>query len=106
MEKIVITGKYNYDNGIIMGDLNGRTNLADDFVRDSEDKYSPINNPIYIKDQIIERKNMDITGVDAQGKKILDLCKQASYRILNGRTQGDEKGKFTRYPKALRKTPV
>ena len=38
-------------------------------------------------------------------KKKLELCKQASYRILNDRTQGDQMGKFTRYPKTLQENP-
>ena len=32
---------------IIMGDLNGRTELADDFVRDDADDHSPVNIPYY-----------------------------------------------------------
>ena len=67
VEHTVISG--NYDNGIIMGDLNGRTKLADDFVRDSGDKHSPINNPTYIKDRALGRQNMDRKPVDEQSKK-------------------------------------
>ena len=104
VESILINDK-DYDNGIIMGDLNGRTNIVDDFVRDADDKHSPINNPVYIKDNAMKRHNMDKKVVDEQGKKILGLCKQASYRILNGRTRGDLMGKFTRYPKTLRENP-
>ena len=49
-----------------------------DFVRDKDDKYSPINNLCYIKDDIIPRKNMDKNPIDQQGKKILELCKYYS----------------------------
>jgi hypothetical protein len=40
-----------------------------------------------------------------QGKKILELCKYSSYRILNGRIKGDKTGKFTRYPRNLQDVP-
>ena len=83
---------------IIMGDMNGRTGIGEDFVRDNTDKHSPINIPYYRKDEILNRKNEDRHAIDQQGKLILDLCKSNSFRILNGRTCGDKTGKFTRYP--------
>ena len=86
------------ENLILMGDLNGRTNLADDFVRDEDDKHSPINNLIYKKDIQISRNNQDLKPVDQQGKFILEYCKNTSSKILNGRTPGDQTGQFTRYP--------
>ena len=89
-----------------MGDLNGRTKKEDDFVRDSADKHSPIEDiPGYITDTPLERNNKDDTAVDAQGKMILDICKSNSLRILNGRTKGDEFGTFTRYPKRKNENP-
>ena len=105
LDKIQTTMINRNDNGIIMGDLNGRTKVADDFVRDSEDIYSPVNNQLYVKDEVISRLNMDKTSVDGQGKIILELCKSSSYRILNGRTQGDRLGKFTRYPSNIHENP-
>ena len=45
---------------------------------------------------------MDAHPVDQQGKRILEICKNMSLRILNGRTAGDENGNFTRYPKHQR----
>ena len=47
IETKMIEKKYNC---LIMGDLNGRTKMADDFVRDFFDKHSPVNNILYIKD--------------------------------------------------------
>ena len=73
----------NGDGRIIMGDLNGRTKLGDDFVRDSEDKYSPINTQYYEKDTYMARSNSDTHQIDQQGRKILDLCKTSYLRILN-----------------------
>ena len=92
-------------NCLIMGDLNGRTKLGEDFVRDENDEHSPINSVCYTKDEHAGRANMDRTPIDRQGKKILELCKYSSYRILNGRVKGDKTGKFTRYPSNLRDDP-
>ena len=36
---------------------------------------------------------------------ILTLCKTSALRILNGRTPGDEKGNFTRYPSNIKDNP-
>ena len=93
-------------NLIIMGDLNGRTKTGEDFVRDNTDNHSPINVPSYTKDSILlNRQNMDDNTTDEQGKLILGLCKSSALRILNGRTPGDENGKYTRYPSNLTDKP-
>ena len=88
------------DNVLIMGDLNGRTNVNEDFVRDNADDHSPINMTMYNKDPIysfsLTRQNVDTTNADEQGKYILNLCKSSGMRILNGRTPGDHRGNFTR----------
>ena len=90
----------------LMGDLNGRTKTDEDFVRDKNDKHSPINNVLYSKDQSqLSRANLDEHVVDEQGKLILALCKNSSMRILNGRTPGDMEGNFTRYPSNLIENP-
>ena len=91
-----------------MGDLNGKTELDEDFVKDITDDHSPINTSIsqcYIKDNPSIRKNLDAHLTDQQGKRILELCKNMNMRILNGRTTGDEIGNFTRFPKSSRETP-
>ena len=93
-------------NFLIMGDLNGRTKRGEDFVRDNTDKHSPINMPFYTKDSyLLNRQNMDEHTIDEQGKLILGLCKSSALRILNGRTSGDENGKYTRYPSNLTDKP-
>ena len=93
------------DNLIIMGDLNGRTCLEEDFVRDSSDDHSPINTQGYVKDTPITRQNCDPHSVDQQGKRILELSKNMSLRILNGRTPGDMVGNFTRFPSNTHENP-
>ena len=91
---------------LVMGDLNGRTKDGDDFVRDNFDKHSPIVDiPDYDKDNVLERNNQDPNPIDNQGKLILDLCKSNALRIANGRIQGDNRGKFTRYPKRPNEKP-
>ena len=90
---------------LVMGDLNGRTQVAEDFVRDALDEHSPINLPFYIRDSVLKRENSDTHTIDKQGKIILDLCKTHSMRILNGRLKGDMTGTFTRYPKNQRENP-
>ena len=93
-------------NLIIMGDLNGKTELDEDFVRNTDYDHSPvINNQCYMKDSPSKRQNSDPHLTDLQGKRILEMCKNMSLRILNGRTSGDIQGKFTRFPKHLRENP-
>ncbi len=41
------------------------------------------------------RHNEDQQGVCGWGRELLDLCTTASLLILNGRTPGDEIGKYT-----------
>ena len=98
------------DNGrtscLVTGDLNGRTKTDEDFVRDSDDKHSPITDiPLYIRDSQLKRNNRDTHTIDEQGKMILEICKSHSLRILNGRTMGDELRTFTRYPKRINENP-
>ena len=102
IETNLVDGGKNY---IIMGDLNGRTKLGPDFVSDDTDKHSPINVPFYIKDISIGRQNTDCHQIDEQGKRILELCKCISARILNGRMSGDKRGNFTRYPLNPKENP-
>ena len=90
-----------------MGDLNGRTKMDEDFVRDKHDKHSPINDTSFYTRDLFSpsRQNMDKHPIDDQGKLILALCKSSALRILNGRTPGDAKGNFTRYPFNLTDNP-
>ena len=86
--------------------MNGKTGREDDFVTDSFDDHSPVaENPCYVRDTPISRNNKDTHPLDQQGKRILEVCKNMSLRILNGRTCGDELGNFTRYPKHSRENP-
>ena len=101
LDKIQIDFLGDAHNSIILGDLNGRTKLEDDYVHDHFDKHSPIIEAVYEKDTSLLRKrsNRDTNQVDEQGRKIIDLCKASSLRVVNGRTPGDLNGDFTRYPR-------
>jgi hypothetical protein len=93
-------------NVILAGDLNAKTNTMRDYVTDDGDSHTPINDStLYIHDSHMDRQNQDPHAVDAQGKKLLELCKSSRIRILNGRTNGDRTGKLTRYPDTLRESP-
>ena len=73
---------------------------------DEDDKHSPIVDiPSYIGDIPLKRQNYDNHSVDKQGERLLELCRNSSIRILNGRIKGDRFGKFTRYPMAVRESP-
>ena len=77
-----------------------------DFVLDNGDNHTPvIDIDCYIYDSPIGRQNLDTHPVDAQGKKLLQLCKNSRIRILNGRTKEDRLGNFTRYPITERESP-
>ena len=89
------------DSVLIMGDLNGKTGVCEDFIRDSTDEHSPINMTMYNKTPTnafpLSRQNIDANIIDEQGRLILALC--------NGRITGDQRGNFTRYPSNLSDKP-
>ena len=87
------------ENTLVLGDLNGKTGKAADYVLDENDKHSPITDiEHYRTDTYSRRYNEDPHPVDKQGRAILEICKSFQMRILNGRTAGDRYGRVTRYP--------
>ncbi len=87
------------DQHIILGDLNGRTSNADDFIKETYDVHSPVHDiQIHTTQPPPERRNMDRHPLDEHGKLIIDLCKTFHTCILNGRTPGDRWGNLTRFP--------
>ena len=101
-----ITTHSNLGNIIIVGDFNTKTGSDCDYVSDINDQHSPINyNTTYPFDKPIARNNKDKHGVDAQGHRLLNLCKNNQIRLLNGRTKGDQMGNFTRFPLSIRESP-
>ena len=93
-------------NILIAGDFNAKTSTENDFVSDIDDKHSPIHEiDTYNCDPPIKRNNSDKHGVDGQGRRLLDLCKNSRVRILNGRFPGDRVGNLTRIPLSYRESP-
>ena len=93
-------------NILIAGDFNAKTSTESDYVSDINDKHSPIHDiATYSCDTPIKRNNMDRHSIDAQGKRLLDLCKNSRIRLLNGRCPGDRSGNLTRIPLSYRESP-
>ena len=91
---------------LLMRDLNGKTSVEPNYISNMGDKFSPMTElDIYTKDVPKDRNNMDTSLPNEHGKNILDICKSHSLRILNGRTLGDRKGTFTRYPQIPKERP-
>ena len=51
--------------------------------------------PNYFIDSCIPRNSLDRKHPNKSGKLLTDLCKETGLRILNGRTLGDLRGKYT-----------
>ena len=76
-----------------MGDLNARTGKFSDSVCKE-------GNNLITKDQSelslcpTQRNSFD-NELSSQGKRLLEICKSADLRILNGRVRGDSLGRVT-----------
>ena len=101
LEAYMIT-KDEMENTLILGDLNGKTAKASDYVSDATDQHSPITDIVNYRrtpaDIPLKRNNEDSHPVDKQGQLILEMCRAFNLSILNGRTAGDRFGRVTRYP--------
>ena len=58
-------------------------------------QYSHSEDKNYFSDSPIPRNNVDKKPLNNSGKLLLNLCIEASLKILNGRTVGDLQGKYT-----------
>ena len=75
--------------------MNARTGTLKDYIENDSDL--PVDIPLnYTIDQEVPRQSKD-TGVNPQGRILLDLCISARMRIVNGRTTGDSAGDYTCY---------
>ena len=85
---------------IMLGDFNARTKTISDHISDfSEgDNIEEIvrNRDSNILDNLgrVGRNNMDVS-LNSYGKSLISLCQTLNMRILNGRTPGDSRGKYT-----------
>jgi len=83
---------------LICGDFNARTNTDPDYCLFESELSEHLDMPTpFISDVPMHRSNIDKSSVDSNGKKMLDLCKSTSLRILNGRCLGDSFGSNTCY---------
>ena len=81
----------------LVGDFNGRTGTASDFVElDNNSIYLPLDEEYAVdNDSIPIRCNEDIV-LNNFGRQLLDICKMTGVRIVNGRYHADANiGKFT-----------
>ncbi len=86
-----------YGDIMLCGDLNARTGCLKDYIEhDSVDRYvdNTQDYSVDIHKHNIPRCNND-TVVTARGRDLIDFCKGAGLRILNGRTLGDLFGDYT-----------
>ena len=78
---------------MVQGDFNAYTNTSPDYVSFDESKQPYVDDDYYVEDSIMPRNNLDPKRINNSGRCLLDLCKETSLRILNGRTIGDLHGK-------------
>ncbi|CAC5407380.1 unnamed protein product [Mytilus coruscus] len=78
---------------MVQGDFNAHTNTSPDYVLFDESKQPYVADNYYVEDRIMPRNNLDPKRINNSGRCLLDLCKETSLTILNGRTIGDLHGK-------------
>ena len=79
----------------LMGDINARVKTLPDYLTETHDIYIPLPDN-YEYDLPDPRNNRDAKS-NVCGTQLLELCKYAQLRILNGRTAGDSLGNYTCY---------
>ena len=82
---------------LITGDFNARTSSLNDFLKNDNDEYLPVRGDLdfYNADSNDTLRCNSDKNVNSFGKKILQVCKENSLRILNGRIIGDLLGNYT-----------
>ena len=82
---------------VLSGDFNARTGIMNDFViNDDIDKYIDTGNDYSVDSLKYNRSRQNMDGkLNSQGRALLDLCKAAGLRIINGRKMGDLLGEYT-----------
>ena len=80
---------------MIQGDFNAYTNTHAEFVLNDEVDHCNLDDVHYKYDNILPRNNLDHKRTNNSGEMLLEICKESSLRIINGRTTGDLYGKHT-----------
>ena len=91
--------KYKSQGDIILsGDFNSRTGIEPDYILNdgSSTNYDVPLPEFYEEDIPLIRNNPDKV-LNMAGKSLLEICKNNTLRLLNGRTVGDSFGSFTYY---------
>lgn len=89
--------KYRNEGSILLcGDFNARTSDLRDHVADDDTANLPLFDS-YIPDSCIGDRNNQDKAVCERGKQLIDICISYKLRLANGRTLGDNFGKFTCY---------
>ena len=76
-------------NIMIQCDCNAYTNTSPDFILYDESNHATQNDTFNIHDNMMSRNNLDHKRVNNSGKYLLNMCKEARLRILNGRSTCD-----------------
>ena len=83
-----------YYNVGLIGDFNARTGTHHDIVVNDDDHFVHLPADYLTDSELISRQNCDCV-VNTFGRKLLELCRMAGLRIVNGRKFGDSIGKRT-----------
>ena len=100
LEHNVINQCYTEKMTLLCGDLNAHTGVSEDYLDaqyydDLDDLDIKNVKEILSQKCCLERKSEDKRKVDCFGKKLLESVKSLGLCILNGRVNGDERGKST-----------
>ena len=82
---------------MLLGDINSRTGTLADHIMQDDNTYTPTGDT-YVSDTNIRARCSEDASTNEYGKKLLEVCKNARLRILNGRILGDLNGKMTCFP--------
>jgi exonuclease III len=80
---------------LLLGDLNARSGVLNDFVNNDNDLGIDNEDGVYLIDENVGSRNNEDSITNDRGTKLVELCIQSRIRILNGRTLGDSLGSFT-----------
>ena len=80
---------------LVIGDLNSRTGVEQDYIMDDNINHIPGADDWYIVDDFnIPRISRD-SQTNTFGRTLIQLCRDCGIHILNGRFPGDVDGEFT-----------
>ncbi len=81
---------------IVMGDFNSRTSTVSDLVvADKCDRISALHD-VHLDENVLCRNSEDQgSRVCSHGNQLLEMCRSANLKISNGRTAGDQDGRYT-----------